>query len=109
MSKSLDSRQRSRLDKKDNVSLSSMTRYAFHLLSSEQQLNYVFIHGTFLTSRQEPGKETETILYHVADKGRGFFVELGVDAEQTYFFVLQSFIASEPLEAYTQGVRLPKT
>ena len=82
-----------------------MTLYTFRLLSAEQQLRHVFTHGTFLTSRQEVGKET--ILYYLPDSGRGFFIELGIDREQSYFFVLRTFITSGPLAAYTQGIELP--
>ena len=83
-----------------------MSFYAFLLLSTEGQLRYVFTHGTFLVSRREQGKET--ILYHLADGCLDFFIELGVDKEQTRFFVLRSFSSSVLLEDYVHEVRLPE-
>jgi hypothetical protein len=37
-------------------------------------------------------------LHHYADKGRGFFVEVGVDYAQEQPVVLRSFVSSVPLE-----------
>jgi hypothetical protein len=74
-------------------------------MPAELQLSWVLRKGTFLMWRQEQAKAR--ILYHLPDGGRGFFVELGVDEEQTHFYILRSFVSSEPLEDYAHGVGLP--
>ena len=43
-----------------------------------QWLYWVLKHGTFLAQRWEADDEGVN-LYHCADEGRGFFVEVGVD------------------------------
>ena len=83
----------------------SMTLYLYHLLSPEVQLRYVFVRGTYLARRWE--KERSISLYHLADKGRGFFVEVGFDEGTHTATVLQSFINSVPLEKYVHYVQLP--
>jgi hypothetical protein len=45
-------------------------------------------------------------LYHCAGDGRGFFVEVGIDGGRGQAVVLRSFIDSEALADYAQGVRL---
>jgi hypothetical protein len=46
-------------------------------------------------------------LYHCADEGRGFFVEVGADYGQEQLVVLRSFASSVPLEDYIHCMRLP--
>ena len=71
------------------------------------QLYWVLRHGTFLAQRWEAGDEGVN-LYHCADEGRGFFVEVGVDEGQQQPVVLRSFVSSVPLEDYSHYVRLPE-
>lgn len=82
-----------------------MTLDSFQLLSPDRQLDHVQTHSTLLAWRWEG--TIPTALHYLPDTGRGFFVELGVDAEQTHFMVLGSFSESEALEDYAHGVRLP--
>jgi hypothetical protein len=82
-----------------------MTFYAFRLLSPVVQLYWVLKHSIFLAQRW---KEAGVVnLYHCADEGRGFFVEVGVDEGQEQPVVLRSFVSSVPLEDYSHYVRLP--
>jgi hypothetical protein len=83
-----------------------MTLYLFKLLSQEVQLRYVLERGTYLAQRWED--EGGINLYHCADEGRGFFVEVGYDASQHAALVLRSFSSSVPLEDYAHWVRLPE-
>jgi len=83
-----------------------MNSYAFRLLSPVAQIYWVFKHGTYLAHRWD-GKNGIN-LYHCADEGRGFFVEVGYDEAIQDAVVLRSFVSSGPLEDYTQGVRLPE-
>lgn len=64
-----------------------MSFYAFRLLSPVMQLYWVLKHGTFLAQRWEADDEGVN-LYHCADEGRGFFVEVGVDYGQEHPVVL---------------------
>jgi hypothetical protein len=66
----------------------------------------VLKHGTYLIQRWEA--EGGINLYHCADAGRGFFVEVGYDASQHAALVPHSFVSSVPLEAYAHWVRLPE-
>ena len=70
------------------------------------QLYWVLKHGTFLAQRWED--EGGVNLYHCADEGRGFFVEVGIDDGRGQAVVLRSFVSSVPLEDYAHGVRLPE-
>jgi hypothetical protein len=83
-----------------------MTLYQFRCLSSVMQLYWVLKHGTFLAQRWEADDDGIN-LYHCADEGRGFFVEVGVDDDQEQPVVLRSFNSSVPLEDYAHGVQLP--
>jgi hypothetical protein len=83
-----------------------MTFYAFRLLSPVVQLYWVLKHGTFLAQRWEADDDGIN-LYHCADEGRGFFVEVGVDDGQEQAVVLRCFVSSVPLEDYAHGVQLP--
>lgn len=83
-----------------------MTFYAFRMLSPVVQLYWVLKHGTFLAQRWEADDDGIN-LYHCADEGRGFFVEVGVDDGQEQAMVLRSFVSSVPLEDYAHGVQLP--
>ena len=83
-----------------------MTFYAFRLLSPVVQLYWVLKHGTFLAQRWE-ADDKGVNLYHCADEGRGFFVEVGVDG-QVEPIVLRSFVSSGPLEDYSYWVKLPE-
>jgi hypothetical protein len=83
-----------------------MTLYAFRLLSPVVQLYWVLKHGTFLAQRWEADDDGIN-LYHCADEGRGFFVEVGVDYGQEQAVVLRYFASSAPLEDYAHGVQLP--
>jgi hypothetical protein len=83
-----------------------MTFYAFRALSPVVQLYWVLKHGTFLAQRWEADDDGVN-LYHCADEGRGFFVEVGVDYGQEQPVVLRSFVSSVPLEDYAYGVQLP--
>jgi hypothetical protein len=80
---------------------------AFCLLSPVMQLYWVLRHGTFLAQRWEADDDGVN-LYHCADEGRGFFVEVGVDYGQEQPVVLRSFVSSVPLEDYSHYVRLPE-
>lgn len=80
-----------------------MTLYSFRLLSPVVQLYFVLKYGTYLAQRWE---ETPVDLYYFADKGRGFFVEVGVEHEQP--LVLRSFVSSVPLEDYSYWIKLPE-
>jgi hypothetical protein len=55
-----------------------MTFYAFRRLSSVVQLYWVLKYGTFLAKRWEADDDGVN-LYHCADGGRGFFVEVRGD------------------------------
>lgn len=82
-----------------------MTFDAFCLLSDPAQLYWVLKYGTYLARRFE--NERGVNLYHCANEGRGFFAEVSYD-EGRDRLILRSFVASEPLEEYGHGVRLPK-
>ena len=60
--------------------------------------------GTYLAQRWE--NEGAVNLYHLADEGRGFFVEVSLDDAQGCFVVLRSFSSSVPLADYAHGMRL---
>ena len=81
-----------------------MSFYAFRLLSPVVQLYWVLRHGTYLAQRWE--SQGGVNLYHLADEGRGFFAEVGIEQDVTV--VLRSFSSAVPLEDYTHGVRLPQ-
>jgi hypothetical protein len=70
------------------------------------QLYWVLQHGTFLAQRW--GEDGGVNRYQVADEGRGFFVEVGVDYGQEQPIVLRSFVSSVPLEDYSHYARLPE-
>lgn len=82
-----------------------MTLDSFQLLLPEVQLHHVRTRGTLLAWRWTG--DFPTILHYLPNAGRGFYVELGVNAEQTHFVVLHSFSDSKALAEYAQGVRLP--
>jgi hypothetical protein len=84
-----------------------MTFYAFRLLSPVVQLYWVLKHGTFLATRWEADDDGVN-LYHCADEGRGFFVEVGVDDGRGQAVVFRSFVSSVALEDYIYGMRLPE-
>ncbi|MVN78102.1 hypothetical protein GO988_17370 [Hymenobacter sp. HMF4947] len=83
-----------------------MTLDTFRLLSPDVQLHWVFEKGTFLANRWEGAGGVN--LYHLADEGRGLFVEVSIDEERGQAVVLLSFRSSVPLEDYAHGVRLPE-
>jgi hypothetical protein len=68
------------------------------------QLYWVIKYGTYLAQRWDD--ESGVNLYHCADKGRGFFVEVGIEDGQGQAMVLRSFVSSVPLEDYACGVQL---
>ena len=82
-----------------------MNFYAFLRISPVMQLYWVIHHGTYLAQRWDD--ESGVNLYHCADDGRGFFVEVGVDNGRGQAVVLHSFVGSEPLADYAQGMQLP--
>lgn len=84
-----------------------MTLYSFRQLSPVMQLHWVLQHGTFLANRWEADDDGFN-LYHCADEGRGFFVEVGVDYGQEQPIVLRSFVSSVPLKDYAHHVQLPE-
>ena len=84
-----------------------MTFDAFDQRSPVMHLEWALAHGTFLARRWEADDEGVN-LYHCADEGRGFFVEVGVDYGQEQPVVLRSFVGSVPLEDYSHYVRLPE-
>ena len=84
-----------------------MSFYSFRLLSPVMQLYWVLKHGTFLAQRWEADDEGVN-LYHCAEEGRGFFVEVGVAEDGGQAIVLRSFVSSVPLEDYSHYVRLPE-
>jgi hypothetical protein len=81
-----------------------VTLYLFKLLSNEVQLRYVLERGTFLAQRWED--ESGVNLYYLADGGRGFFVEVGIDDDRGQAVVLRSFVSGVPLEDYANWIRL---
>ena len=83
-----------------------MTFYAFRLLSPVAQLYWVLKQGTYLARRWDG--ECGINLYHCEDEGRGFFVEVGTDADWGQAVVLCSFVSSGLLEEYAHEVRLPE-
>jgi hypothetical protein len=83
-----------------------MNFYAFRRLSPVVQLLWVISHGTYLAQRGDD--ESGVNLYHCADEGRGFFVEVSIDNGKGQAVVLGSFVSSAPLEGYAQGIRLPE-
>ncbi|MVN74756.1 hypothetical protein GO988_00285 [Hymenobacter sp. HMF4947] len=58
-----------------------MTLYMFRLLSPDVQLHFALDKSTFLANRWED--EGGVNLYHLADEGRGFFVEVGIDEQRS--------------------------
>lgn len=82
-----------------------MTLDLFQLLTPLEQLRHVLTYGTFLAQRHAAAGGVN--LYHLPNEGRGFFAEVCIDEAQDCFVVLRSFVSSEPLEDYAQGVRLP--
>lgn len=84
-----------------------MSFYSFRLLSPTVQLYWVLKHGTYLAQRWED--EGSVDMYHGADEGRGFFVEVGIDDSRGQAVVLHSFVSSVPLEDYAHGVQLPES
>jgi hypothetical protein len=84
-----------------------MSYDAFCLLSPTVQLYWVLKYGTFLATRWEADDDGVN-LYHCADEGRGFFVEVGVDYGQEQPVVLRSFVSSVPLEDYSYWLKLPE-
>lgn len=81
-----------------------MSYYAFRAFSPVMQLYWVLKHGTYLAQRWE---EQPVNLYHCADEGRGFFVEVGYDEGSERAVVLRSFVSAGPLEDYSHGIKLP--
>lgn len=79
--------------------------YIFLRLSPASQLYWVLNHCTHLAQRWE---ETLIDLYHVADKGRGFFVEVGMAEQSSKPVVLRSFVSTKELEDYAHTVQLPE-
>jgi len=69
-----------------------MTFYTFRLLSPVMQLYWVIHHGTYLAQRWDD--ESGVNLYHCADEGRGFFVEVGIADGRGQAVVLRSFVSS---------------
>lgn len=80
---------------------------AFRLLSPVVQFYWVFklrhLPGPVLRYEQEGGVN----LYHCADEGRRFFVEVRVDDGAGQPVVLNSFVRSGPPEEYSYGIKLP--
>jgi hypothetical protein len=83
-----------------------VTLYSFKLLSPAVQLYWVLKHGTYLAQRWE--EEGGVNLYHCADEGRGFFVEVGYDDSQQAAMVLRSFNSSVPWRIIRMGCDCPK-
>lgn len=79
---------------------------AFRLCSPVAQLYWVLQHGTYLAQRW--GEEGGTNLYHCADGGRGFFVEVGVNDGKGFAVLRRSFTDTDPLEEYSHDVLLPQ-
>ena len=84
-----------------------MTYYAFRRLLPLVQLEWVLQCGSFLAQRWEADNDGVN-LYHCADEGCGFFVEVGLDYGQEQPVVLRSFVSSVPLEDYSYWVKLPE-
>lgn len=82
-----------------------MTHYALTQLPPALQLIWVLRKGTLLAQRWE--EDGLVKLYHLPDKGRGFFVEVGYNAYQQKTAVLCSFSASGLLQNYIDEVWLP--
>jgi hypothetical protein len=66
----------------------------------------VLKHGNYLAQRWD--EDGGINLYHCANEGRGFFVEVGVDDGRGQAVVLRSFVSSVPLEDYSHYVRWPE-
>ena len=82
-----------------------MSLQGFQSFSPRLQLSWVLKHGTYLAQRWDD--ESAVNLYHCADEGRGFFVEVGIDDGWGQAVVLRSFVSSVPLGDYAHDVRLP--
>lgn len=83
-----------------------MTLTFFQRLSTRAQLLVVLAEGTYLAQRWED--EGGVNLYHLADTGRGFFVEVAIEPEQQRLLILRSFADSTPLTDYAHYVQLPE-
>jgi hypothetical protein len=70
------------------------------------QFYWVLKHGTYLAQRWD--EDGGVNLYHCADEGRAFFVEVGVDDGQEQLVVLRRFVSGVPLEDYSYYVQMPE-
>ena len=83
-----------------------MSLGAFCQLTPYLQLLLALSKGTHLAERWS--RHSLISLYHVANAGCGFFVEVGVNEKQGRIVVLHSFRTTGPLENCAQRVRLPE-
>ena len=79
---------------------------AFRLLSPVTQLYWILKHGTYLAERWSDKGGVN--LYHCADGGRGFFIEVSRNDGKGFATLLRSFVTTELLEAYSQDMLLPQ-
>ena len=79
---------------------------AFRQLSSVAQLYWTLKHGTYLAQRWSEAGGIN--LYHCADGGRGYFVEVGHNDGKGFATLLRSFVTTDLLEAYSQEMLLPQ-
>jgi hypothetical protein len=82
-----------------------MSLRSFQSLAPLLQLARVLKHGTYL-ARYVRGQR-HVNLYHLADEGRGFFVEVRYDEVSQEAEVVHSFVSSELLATYASTVELP--
>ena len=77
--------------------------YAFNQLPMPEQLAVVLNEGTYLTMRF--GEEGDRInLYHMGS----FFAEVYYDPQMNHLHHCRTFASIEPLDAYTDQIRLPE-
>jgi hypothetical protein len=80
-----------------------MNFYTFRKFSPVMQLYWVLKHGTYLAQRWEDDGGVN--LYHIADEGRGFFVEVGIDDGKGQPVVPRSFMSLMTLADYSHYLR----
>lgn len=81
-----------------------MTLEKFQQLDPRSQVTIALLRGLRLARRIGPNGAVN--LYHIADIGRGFFVEVGHDEQQCRAVVRNSFRDYQPLDPYTDMMYL---
>ncbi|MGI4872450.1 MAG: hypothetical protein ACRYFX_14885 [Janthinobacterium lividum] len=83
-----------------------MTLYQFNQAPHADQLQLVFLHGTFVANRWEGNEGVN--LYYLDGPGTGFWVELYYAPAENAIVRVRSFRSAEPLGEYVAGVELPE-